>query len=65
MSDPVVGRALELNGVPWTIIARASWSLQYVYLGRPDSDETILRPLSTVLRAMDLGAEVAPDATRP
>lgn len=56
----MIGRAIEIGGKPWTIIGYA-WG-NYYYLANPDEEEVIVRNIGLITRAIELGAEVDPNA---
>lgn len=62
MFDDLIGRAISIEGRPWTILGKAEWGM-YLYLGNPDKDEVIVRHMGLVKRALELGAGVDPNGT--
>lgn len=60
--DPLIGRALEIEGRAYTVIGVVDWG-NYYYLACQDEDEeVVIRPMGVVRRAFELGAGVDPNS---
>lgn len=59
--DPFVGRALDFNGTPYTVIGVVDWGSYYYLACQDEEKEVVIRPIAVVRRSFELGAEVDPN----